>query len=242
MWPLREATDGVSSMTSLHAGFPRLHDDPAAMPRVRVGPPLGSGAARLSLFIGGVAYHLRTLAPDPPAAARAFRLRKFDGTEYDVAQTVEGLTCDCPDFTFHREGNDPQGCKHIRALVECGLLAASGDASSAPPGRSTTAAPAADSSPPFVPSNGQPTRFLEVVEHEAMGYRAWGTPTGRFLAEQMSRIAQLIRWTGATTPEDHEDRMEIYDRELRDRFYEQGYQDGQEDGRRESCPCRGHRD
>ena len=97
----------------------------------------------------------------------------------------------------------------------------------------------ADSTPPFVPSNGQPTQFLEVVEHEAMGYRAWGTSTGRFLAEQMSRIAQLIRWTGATTPEDHEDRMEIYDRELRDRFYEQGYQDGQEDGRRESCPCQG---
>jgi hypothetical protein len=126
--------------------------------------------------------------------------------------------------------------------VECGLLTDSGDTSFAAPGHATAAPPATESSPSFVPSNGQPTQFLEVVEHEAMGYRAWGTSTGRFLAEQMSRIAQLIRWTGATTPEDHEDRMEIYDRELRDRFYEQGYQDGREDGRRESCPCRCHRD
>jgi hypothetical protein len=229
-------------MTSLHAGFPRLHDDPEAMPRVRVGPPHGIGAARLTLFIGGVAYHLRPLKPDPPAAVCAFRLRKFDGTEYDVAQTAEGLSCDCPDFTFHREGNDPQGCKHIRALVECGLLTTSGDASSVEPVHPTATAPAAEPSPLFVPSNGQPTQFLEVVEHEAMGYRAWGTSTGRFLAEQMSRIAQLIRWTGATTPEDHEDRMEIYDRELRDRYYDQGYQDGREDGRGEFCPRCGHRD
>ena len=229
-------------MSSLSTGFPRLHDDPAPMPRVRVGAPPKTGAARLSLFIGGVAYHLRPLTPDPPAAAHAFRLRKFDGTEYDVAQTAEGLVCDCPDFTFHREGNDPQGCKHIRALVECGLLTATGDSSSLGPSHAAAAPQAAESSPSFVPSNGQPTQFLEVVEHEAMGYRAWGTSTGRFLAEQMSRIAQLIRWTGATNPEDHEDRMEIYDRELRDRYYEQGYQDGREDGRRESCPCCGHRD
>ncbi len=36
---------------------------------------------------------------------------------------VQGHTCDCPDFIFHRDGLDPGGCKHIKALVACGLLA-----------------------------------------------------------------------------------------------------------------------
>jgi hypothetical protein len=121
------------------------------------------------------------------------------------------------------------------------LLTAPGNAASVAPDQTTATAPALESTPHLVPSNGQPTQFLEVVEHEAMGYRAWGTSTGRFLAEQMSRIAQLIRWTGATTPEDHNDRMEVYEHELRERTYEQGYEDGRKDGCRESCPCCGHR-
>src|SRR5262249_42041176 len=63
--------------------------------------------------------------------------------------------------------------------------------------------------PDTVPTNGQPLVLAEVVEHEAMGYRAWGTPAGDFLARQMDRLAQLIRWTNAATPEDHEARMEV---------------------------------
>ena len=87
-----------------------------------------------------------------------------------------------------------------------------------------------------VPANGQPMTLVEIVEHEAMGYRAWETKEGDFLASQMERLSQLIRWTGATKPEDYEDRMEIYDRELRDRHYDQGYHDGLEEGRRQ-CRC-----
>ena len=49
-------------------------------------------------------------------------------------------------------------------------------------------------------ANGQPRTLAEVVDHEAMGYRAWGTPTGDFLARQMERLAQLVRWTGADDP------------------------------------------
>jgi hypothetical protein len=82
------------------------------------------------------------------------------------------------------------------------------------------------------PANGEPSTLAETVEHEAMGYRAWGTPEGDFLAHQMERLAQLLRWTGATNPTDHEDRMETYDRELHDRYYDQGYHDGYEEGRR----------
>jgi hypothetical protein len=88
-----------------------------------------------------------------------------------------------------------------------------------------------------VPANGQPTTLIEIVEHEAMGYRAWGTPEGNFLARQMDRLAQLIRWTGASNPEDHEARMEVWDDEIRDRFYDRGYHDGHEAGRREASRC-----
>ena len=85
-------------------------------------------------------------------------------------------------------------------------------------------------------ADGQPRTVAEVVDHEAMGYRAWGTPTGEFLARQMERLAQLVRWTGATTPEVHEDRMQVWDDDLRqqweDRGYEAGYAAGRREGRR----------
>ena len=86
-----------------------------------------------------------------------------------------------------------------------------------------------------VPANGQPISLVEIVDHEAMAYRAWGTPEGEFLARQMDRLAQLIRWTGAATPEDHEARMEVWDDEIRERFFDRGYHEGHEAGRRGSC-------
>jgi hypothetical protein len=87
--------------------------------------------------------------------------------------------------------------------------------------------------PPTVPMNGQPMTLAEVVDHEAMAYRAWGTPAGDFLGRQMERLAQLIRWTGATTPEEHEARMEVWDEEVREQWYDRGYHEGQEAGRRD---------
>ena len=90
--------------------------------------------------------------------------------------------------------------------------------------------------PKLAPTNGQPVTMLEVVEHEAEDYRAWRTPEGEFLARQMDRLAQLIRWTGASTPEDHEDRMEVWDAEIRDRYWDMGFHEGLEAGRRE-CRC-----
>ena len=82
------------------------------------------GTYRLTLHINGVAYAVRPLPCDPDAATRSYRLRKDDGTSYNVARTSHGLACDCPDFTFHREGLDPAGCKHIKALAASGLMAA----------------------------------------------------------------------------------------------------------------------
>jgi hypothetical protein len=81
------------------------------------------GTCRLTLHINGTAYAVRPMACDPAAASRSFRLRKADGTACHLGATTHGPDCDCPDFTFHRDGIDPAGCKHIKALAAVGLLA-----------------------------------------------------------------------------------------------------------------------
>jgi hypothetical protein len=78
---------------------------------------------RLLLVIDQSVYTLRPLDSDPEVAVRAFQIVKADGTRYDVAVTPFGPECDCPDFIFRRAGIDPAGCKHIKALVEQGLIA-----------------------------------------------------------------------------------------------------------------------
>ncbi len=85
-------------------------------------------------------------------------------------------------------------------------------------------------------ADGPRFTFAELIEQEALGYRAWRTDVGDFLARQMERLSQLIRWTGATTPEQHEERMEVWDAEIRDRYWDMGYHEGLEAGRRE-CRC-----
>jgi hypothetical protein len=82
-------------------------------------------------------------------------------------------------------------------------------------------------------ANSRPTTLAELVDHEALAYRAWETPEGDFLARQMERLAQLIRWTGAATPEVHEARMEVWDEQLRQQWEDRGHAAGLEQGRRE---------
>lgn len=77
---------------------------------------------QLYLTIDRFPYHVRPIVIDPVLADRAFQLTKPDGNSYNVSQTRYGLTCDCPDFIYRRDGLDPAGCKHIRALVSCGLV------------------------------------------------------------------------------------------------------------------------
>ena len=93
-----------------------------AQPRRRVRPAAIVGPARWTLTIGSTAYAVRRLGAAPEIARRAFRLAKGDGTLYDVAETPFGPACDCPDFLFRRDGVDPEGCKHVRALVAVGLI------------------------------------------------------------------------------------------------------------------------
>jgi hypothetical protein len=78
-----------------------------------------------------------------------------------------------------------------------------------------------------------PRTLAETVDHEALAYRAWGTPDGDFLARQIDRLAQLIRLTGAQTPGQFEDRLEVYECDMRAREYDRGFEDG---ANRSYCP------
>jgi hypothetical protein len=82
----------------------------------------GARSSHLFLRIHRTFYEVQALPCDPIVAEKAFRLNKSDGTLYDVAKTPYGLQCDCPDFIFRREGIDPTGCKHVKALVAEGLI------------------------------------------------------------------------------------------------------------------------
>jgi hypothetical protein len=86
---------------------------------------------------------------------------------------------------------------------------------------------------PVAAVDGRPTTLAETVDHEALAYRAWGTPEGDFLARQMERLSQLVRWTGAVTPEDHEARMEVWEEDRRRQWEDRGHAAGLEQGRRE---------
>ena len=83
---------------------------------------LDTRSSHLYLMIRRTLYAVSPLDCDPSIAAKAFRLNKPDGTLYDVAQTHHGHRCDCPDFVFRRDGLDPSGCKHVKALIHQGLL------------------------------------------------------------------------------------------------------------------------
>jgi hypothetical protein len=80
------------------------------------------GTCRVSLEINGVEYAARPIVFEGVHARRLIRLRKADGAVYYVSEHDFGVECDCPDFIFHREGIDPGGCKHIKALAACGMI------------------------------------------------------------------------------------------------------------------------
>lgn len=80
--------------------------------------------------------------------------------------------------------------------------------------------------PPVAPTNGQPQGLAESVEHEAIAYRSQGTEFGDFLAGQLERLAQLIRWTDADTPAEYLDRIEVWEENTKEHAYERGRQQG----------------
>jgi hypothetical protein len=77
--------------------------------------PRPADFCRLTVTIRGESYTARLIRPEAADVARAWRLRKRDGTAYVVADTADGATCECADFVFRHDGIDADGCKHIRA-------------------------------------------------------------------------------------------------------------------------------
>jgi hypothetical protein len=65
-----------------------------------------------------------------------------------------------------------------------------------------------------------------------------GTPEALFIAEHLERLSQLVRWTAATTPAEHADRMEIWDAEVRAKWFDNGYEEGLLAARAELRPYR----
>jgi hypothetical protein len=68
------------------------------------------GTCRLTLAINGTTYTVKPIVVEGDACHKAFRLRKPDGTVYDVAQHAHGHECTCPDFIWNRDGLDNGTC------------------------------------------------------------------------------------------------------------------------------------
>lgn len=84
--------------------------------------PAALSSVVLSLSINRTPYEVHPLSGDREVAVKGYELRKGNGTSYHVAQFRHGCECTCPDFIFRRDGIDPSGCKHIKALGACLML------------------------------------------------------------------------------------------------------------------------
>ena len=87
--------------------------------------PDNGDLCRLTLTINAVHFSGRPITTEDANVKRAFRLRKQPRRSdviFDVAETVHGAICDCPDFEFRRDGLDPRGCLHVWAMKAVGLL------------------------------------------------------------------------------------------------------------------------
>lgn len=82
-----------------------------------------TGTCSLAITINGQSYQVIPLQPHPEVASKAIRLKKEDGTVYDLTVALDGQQkCDCPDFIYHRDGKDHAGCKHLKSARAVGLL------------------------------------------------------------------------------------------------------------------------
>lgn len=84
--------------------------------------PIRPTIARLTVHINGSLYQVLPVAAQASDVIKAWRLRKADGTDYCVADTLDGATCECADYVFRHDGRDHLGCKHIQALRSVGLI------------------------------------------------------------------------------------------------------------------------
>lgn len=74
--------------------------------------------------------------------------------------------------------------------------------------------------PPIQPEED----LADWVARQADAWRSGGLRE-RWLAHKLDELAQLVAWTGASTPSDHDDRMQVWDTDIRERHYDRGYAD-----------------
>lgn len=98
----------------------RIEQTPNAHSRAH--PGSRSTPSRLVLTIDRTAYVILPLPRALDPSKRAYRLIKGDGVAYDLSESRYGPSCDCPDYIFRRDGLDPAGCKHVKALIQHGLI------------------------------------------------------------------------------------------------------------------------
>lgn len=72
---------------------------------------------------------------------------------------------------------------------------------------------------------GDPS-LADLVAVEADRLRRSASPIAGFLADQLERVAQLVAFTGAPSPQAFADRLEIHERDLLAREYDRGFSDG----------------
>lgn len=78
----------------------------------------------LSIQINGVVYGVEPIRGiQDLEIVRAWRLEnQANGKVYDVAERIDGVQCDCPDYEIRRRGLDAAGCKHVKSLIAVGLI------------------------------------------------------------------------------------------------------------------------
>lgn len=72
--------------------------------------------------IKGKVYAVKLVPPGDPAVFKQYRFTSESQSVYDVVDTENGVLCDCPDYTFRTTTDRQYLCKHIRALIEGGML------------------------------------------------------------------------------------------------------------------------
>ena len=180
-----------ADMSSLHAQYPRLHDELASSSTQAPPSQPRDGAAQ--------PVHQRDCLP-----GFASPRRQGDNHQGIPAQEVRrngvrrclqfpGDDLRLPRLHIQSRGHRSRGMQAHQGAwwpAACWKRTGKSQSSDGPapsrgraPAESKTEArtphsPDPDRLPREAPPNGQPTTFLEIVEHEALGYRAWGSSVG----------------------------------------------------------------
>jgi hypothetical protein len=68
--------------------------------------------------------------------------------------------------------------------------------------------------------------LIAFVESRSAALRKEGAPEALFLAAQLDRVAQLLAFTGANTPEEYDARTELNEHWVAEKHFGEGYSAG----------------